>query len=638
MPPNKGKGKGKARADPPHETSPLLGSPSTSIRRQALEDEPRRPDGHRLRSALLTGLVVLFSLVLSATLFLILLAWSFKPSRSEIDALPRTAFRYDMPNRIEVLNVTDDGVHVNVSLRVGIDVDRALGVQGYASQEEQKAAEVNGERGLGAAWWENLRRWTAQKALDSMGKRSVRANITSPIYVFPHHLSSSPLLSVSLTSPLDIPLVAGVPPFPLGVKPDWLQPTWFTAIARPVASTGELWEYAQRVWAEGQARVVVGVSRVEAEVPGVEWWTKYTRQVKEDLVVAVQVPVPRLPGLPAPGRQLNLSSLVHLESYAFSNDDKSLYISAHATLPNFLPNINTTIPFGVPFTISLPAINSFSATESRMAEVVTAPVHILNNATHIRLSMAGEVTADLSDDNSSSPLSLFLQNFLHGLDNPIIVRGMSAVPTFAPPATIHPPRWLLSTLPSLSVPLVFPGPTPPPKIIQRVTIEHMRISEASGKMHASGTVVAEVELPSGMQHVDVDVIAVLPDVFVFDGPAPDDTTETEPGQEQDYPARAFGHIHPDMYLPSTTSPSTDPLHPHRLIVRAPLKDVPLDILPGRDTVLSDFVGKVVFKGGAEAGVKGKADVRVQVRGVGGRVALTALPVKGEFWVGRQRVA
>ncbi len=280
----------------------------------------------------------------------------------------------------------------------------------------------------------------------------------------------------------------------------------------------------------------------------------------------------------------------------------------------------------MPFSISL-------TPHDQMAEVITEPIHLGAIGSNIELRMSGEVTADLNETDSSnvtSSLSKFLQNFLHGQDNPIIVTGLDFLPSFAPPTAPHPPKWLFSTLPSLSLPLTFPGPRPPPKIIQSVTIERMRLSEAGGKMRASGTVVAEVELPPAMGGVMVDIVAVNPDVLVYNGPAPDDE------QEEDPPVGAFGRIHPQEFLPSTTMQSTDPLHPHRLIVRAPLTRVPLDVLPGRDGILSDFVSKVVFKGGAQAGIKGTASVRVRVVGVGGRVRLDDLPVRGELWVGRQR--
>lgn len=394
-----------------------------------------------------------------------------------------------------------------------------------------------------------------------------------------------------------------------------------------------------------------------------------------ELTADNRVAVPRLPNVPLPGRgkPLDLASLVQLKSYGF-NTTSALTISALASIPNILPGVNTTIPFSLPFSIWLPSTNDTA--ESKMAEVVTEPLRLGGNRTNLELAIHGVVEADLkSDDGNSdgddgdddgngdegrrprtpSALSHFLQNYLHGKSNPIIVRGLSTIPHFAHILNSSPPNWLLSTLPTLSLPLSFPGPQPPPKIIESVTIERMRIAESGGKMIASGVVIAEIELPKGMAGVKLDVRGVKPDILVFDGPPDtdsdgdgdeansdmykykldlDDIAITEDGET--YPPRAFGHIHPDSYLPATASPSPDPFHPHRLIVRSPFTDIPLDILPERDGVLRSFVAKVVFKGGAVAGIKGTAGVLVELGGIDGRVRLGGLPVQGEVWVGRQR--
>ena len=264
-----------------------------------------------------------------------------------------------------------------------------------------------------------------------------------------------------------------------------------------------------------------------------------------------------------------------------------------------------------------------------MAQVTTSPLD-LDSSKFLHLSLAGDIIANLTaqpSDERPSSLSLFLQRFLHGQDNPIIVTGLNTVPPHIP----APPPWLLSMLPTVSVPLSFPGPQPPPKVIKTVSIEHMRISERAGQIYASGTVVAKVELPETMQRVQLDVKGVSPDVLIYDGPAGDD-----PADPDDPPARAFGRINPDDFLNSTTAPSDDPLHPYAIIVSAPMVNVPLQILDGRDGVFRSFASKVVFKGGAEAGIKGTASVKVDLKGVEGRAKLSDLPVTGETWVGRQR--
>lgn len=277
-----------------------------------------------------------------------------------------------------------------------------------------------------------------------------------------------------------------------------------------------------------------------------------------------------------------------------------------------------------------------------MEEVITGPIQLVASRP-IELSLAGMIMSDLGRtpsvieaSNDSSPLSRFLQNYLHGLDNPIVAHGLPSIPTFAPASTPKPPSWLLDGLPTLSLPLTFPGPVPKPKIIQSVTIERMRIAESRGKIMASGLVIAAVELPRAMRSVHVDVRAVLPDVLIYDGLAEDDLMQLKDDDGDQYPAGAFGRIRPDEFLNSTTEKSDDPFHPYWLIVRAPLDDVPLEILPGRDALFRSFVGKVVFRGGALAGVKGIAGVKVELPGVDGQVKIDGLPVKGETWVGKRR--
>ncbi|WVW81642.1 hypothetical protein I302_103637 [Kwoniella bestiolae CBS 10118] len=654
MPRDKGKGKSKATDQPINpETAPLLGSGSPSRTYHTTEDNLIQPQRRtsRISSIFYTALIILFSLLLSCVLFVILLAGSYKPSPSELSTLPRTAFSYSPPDSISILNITDDGLLLNISLRCGIDADEAFGVKGrsFNTPEEKAGAEKRGERGLGSDWWEDIRRWTAHKFLSNLDKPSVSVHIPSLIEITSPQFKATPLLSVSVLDELEIPMIWDITsvPQPPDSQPDWIRPISFTALAKPLATTGELWEFVQRGWAEGAIRAKIDISRVIARPSEIAWWTKYAQVEKEDLVMDITTPIPRLPHLPDPGRPLNLSELVTLQHYSFdtSQSPQALTIQAVATVPNFAPDLNATLDFSLPFSIALPAVRGLMG-ESKMAEVITEPITIGGINKDIQLKISGVITADLSERSSSasdsvknrdkfiesSPLSLFLQNYLHGKDNPILVQGLSALPSFVPSTIIHPPSWLLDTLPSLSLSLTFPGPRPKPKIIQSVTIERMRISESQGKMKASGTVVAEIELPRDMRKVTVDVVEVLPDVYVFDGPSPPDDEDIP--DDGNFPPKAFGHIRPLEYLNSTTTVIDD----GRLIVRAPLNQVDLDILPGRDGVLSEFISKVVFKGGALAGVKGIASVGVKIMGVNGKVRLDNLPVRGEFWVGKQRMS
>ena len=280
MPP-KDKGKGKARAEPT-ERDPLL--PSSSRLPDVPDEAPPLRTG-RFRSVLLTALIVFASLFLSAILFIALLAYSFKPSERELEQLPKTAFAYAGPDNVQVLNVTDDGILVNVSVRCGIDVDSAMGISRLDPAAKAEAAE-RGDRGTGAEWWESLRRWSAYRALDQLPARAIQVNVSDPIFIFPKHFDSPPLLSLRIFDDLFIPLVADVDP-----KSAWLKPVSFLALAKPIATTGQLWEFVQHAWLDGEAKVVVGISHVEVKVPGGNaWWAKYAQGEKDDLVMGVQVP------------------------------------------------------------------------------------------------------------------------------------------------------------------------------------------------------------------------------------------------------------------------------------------------------------------------------------------------------------
>ncbi|KAL7420525.1 hypothetical protein Q5752_004475 [Cryptotrichosporon argae] len=635
----KSKGKRKAATPPadvdtaagPSESSPLL--PPITL-----------PAPARRTFAWSTVLIALGSTLLAAVLFIGLLAASYRPSESELASIQDTV-HYSLES-VHVPALTNDSITVNVTIRAGVDADAALGTQRLEGEARTQALE-HGWRGVGAVWWESLRRRVGRVVIRKVGAVNVR--IAEPVHIFDSHFGTVPLIRVDFLEPFDVPLVSGAPSSVDKGKADdaWLRPVVVQVAVRPVASIGELWAFTRRAWAQGEARVVVGIEKVEAGVLG------YKTEVT-DLSKRLSLAVPALPNLPHPGRPLSLNSLLTLDAYHLSTSNSALSIIANASVPNFIPRdliapphqdrrLRLGLPFQLPFSVSL------ANSTTPIAHVLTAPVTLRPESEHIALSVAG--TIDSSISSHSDLLSTFLQNYLHGLPNPVVIRGSAAArfpfPGPVPPYVVPPPpAWLLASLPSLAVPLEFPAHVPKPQVVKSVTIDNMRIGEKAGKMTASGTVVVVVELPDEMAGVDVDVGAVLPNVLVFDGPAPDDAGSDpgaglEPGEpdgpgEPAYPPRAFGRIRPDAYLSSTTSRSTDPAHPRALVVRAPLVDQELLVLSGRDAVLSDFVSKVVFKGGAQAGILGTADVKAGMGGIAGTVDIRRLPVRGEFWVGRQR--
>lgn len=295
-----------------------------------------------------------------------------------------------------------------------------------------------------------------------------------------------------------------------------------------------------------------------------------------------------------------------------------MQIAAAASLPN--PGVGE-VPYALPFSI---AVNG-----SEMAQVIARTSGVSSEA--INILIAGDVTALKGGD----ALETFLRRFLRGKDSPIVVKGLNHIPEgHNVPA---PPQWVLDTLPSVSLNLIFPGPKPKPEVVKSVTIENMHISELNGGVAASGTVVALIELPDGFRDVTVNVTAIKPDVFVFDGALEDSADDEEDAGRPDPenpPERAFGRIAPDFFLNSTTTASEE--FPGALEVRADFEDMPLQILENRQGVFRSFVGKIFLHGGATAGISGVADIRADL-GVGDPLDVAGLPVHGEFWVGRQKI-
>jgi hypothetical protein len=282
------------------------------------------------------------------------------------------------------------------------------------------------------------------------------------------------------------------------------------------------------------------------------------------------------------------------------------------------------------FGIYLPSSTEGNETRAglvKMADVVTMPIKLRGQDT-LRINIEGVVTSD-SDTTGGDDDAL--SGFLHN-------RGLPVFPSAASPDPAEgqhiPPEWLHRLLPNIHAVVAFPGPQPPPKLIESVTIEQMKISESSGKLRASGVVLVHARLPPDLTDIQVDINGVRPDILVFDGEAAPSGEPVDPAVPP-YPAKAFGRIHPDEYLIAMSE--LDPADPGVLIVRAPIHDVPIDILQGRDKVLSDFVGKIVFKGSAVAGIVGNAAVRLHVVGMNRPFEVDRLPVRGVVTVGRPRV-
>jgi hypothetical protein len=267
------KSKGKARSvspiAEPTERSPLLTrstADAESIRSLASSsssalytvDTPATGHAHR-RTRRFAILISIYSLFLGVAVFVVLFAVSFIPSQIEQDRL-HEAFIYHDP-KVDILNVAEDGVHISLTLRGGVDVDRALA--------------TDGRRGSG--WWESLRQSAVHGLLGVLPTQAVY--VTLPEVLVCARGGGLPLLNVSLPSDVVVPLT----------KKSELVEIEIEAVGNPVAPAGELWTWGQDTWANGTIDVVIGIREAQATIPGA-WWSKWAVVTQKDLIVPLAMP------------------------------------------------------------------------------------------------------------------------------------------------------------------------------------------------------------------------------------------------------------------------------------------------------------------------------------------------------------
>lgn len=304
--------------------------------------------------------------------------------------------------------------------------------------------------------------------------------------------------------------------------------------------------------------------------------------------------------------------MVKIKNYNVSTDD-GLRISAQADVPN--PGLSEAaikrFDFGVPFAVELEGVP------------VSDGVATLSGSSRSHLSVSVEGIGANMTGKAEKPLSRFLRRYMKGLSNNVTVQGQSKADP-ALPKTKPAPEYLAKSLPDITVNMSFPGPNPAPEIVKSISIEDMTIGQGEeGGMAASGTVVALLVLPKGLEGVKLNVTGVRPDVLIYDGT----TTPQEPYDPAHPPPRAFSRISTDYYLNATTAVAED-----GAVVKAPFKDLPLHVLDGRDSVFQGFIKKIILQRGALAGIDGVADAKARLPI--GDMEIEGLPVNGSLWIGR----
>lgn len=216
----------------------------------------QEPPRHERKSAFLVTLYsVLIGVIMFAALFIVALGISFLPNDTE-KAEMHEAFVYSDP-RVDIINVSESGIHLNLTLVGGIDMDRALSVDGKR----------------GSSWWQSTRRGAAHLLFSALPTQEVY--VTLPEVMVYAHGGGLPLLNVTLPGQVVIPLGHQAP---LAVE----------ALANPIAPAGQLWKWGQKTWESGTVDVVVCAPEAKASIPGA-WWSRWVKVDQQDLSIPLTV-------------------------------------------------------------------------------------------------------------------------------------------------------------------------------------------------------------------------------------------------------------------------------------------------------------------------------------------------------------
>ncbi|KAF8597548.1 hypothetical protein BDV93DRAFT_610320 [Ceratobasidium sp. AG-I] len=610
---------------PNTEQTPLLSGVSSqrdeASSSGACPPAPHKPIREPLLHKAITLAFVFLSLLLCLAVAIVLTAHSYASPLLQADPalLAQRALAFKGPSHVNVLNYTADGLWCEVAGEAAIDVALAMRLSGRFS--------------------DRLVGW----AVRQVGHVTVS---TSTITIY--SLNGAHLASVQLPEVV-LPLATSTPPSLVNMS--------IQALVKPARNNQDLVDFALKSWQRGFLEVRVDVSKVVV-VGGRKThshsWRNYVHVAKHDVSSVIKAAVPSIPGLPPtppnePRPIPDLASLVYLQSYHVLPPPPTLRLIGTATLPNLAPSIlRGAVALSLPFVVSLPPATSGHSLA--IARVETAPLAL--TVPNISLVISGHVLPLPSSSSSIAPVSRFASDFLAARASPILVTtdflrdlGMSE---------------------ELTVEAEFPAAAERPDLLRDVKISNMRISLHGEQILASAFVRAHIVPPSNLAALRVNATRVWPDLLVYDGPAPglwpldDPAAGSHSGIQYDegwsepspmplpnpLPPTAFARIRPDAWIIAHTEVNDDEggSKEEGVWVHAQVSDVPLVVLPGRDSELRGFIRKVLFNpGGARAGVAGIAGVAARVGGLvvgskeSGELEMFGLPLRGEAWVGKKNI-
>jgi hypothetical protein len=374
--------------------------------------------------------------------------------------------------------------------------------------------------------------------------------------------------------------------------------------------------------------------------------------------------------------------------------DHNLTIVALASIPNPFPESHLVIP-PLPYLVSLlaPSLSPLPIATGRVKpEVTTSNITLPIEGTILRIPSTS------TSPHATILLSHFLTLFLSGVSPPVristpLLPHLHLDTVF--PAPNPPPKVLRDvTIKRMMLTfgrdgeifasgvvwarLVMPNgisvPVNATDIWPDVLVFDGEVPEEDGSDLDQTTMTEDVMRPT-RNHIPIPTWLPnplphppLPPIPPINFPSHHGDDETAPPPLPDpIPERAFARIRPESWIAAQTTPDNSPDDGEEggwitintdggeeengwsATVTSTVRDVPLQVLPGREAQLRNFVSKVLLsKEGALAGVKGTSAVRAAVPGLlagkdgedgehGSRLELRGLPFEGVVRIGKKGV-
>ena len=343
--------------------------------------------------------------------------------------------------------------------------------------------------------------------------------------------------------------------------------------------------------------------------------------------------VPIRSGLFSFGRQTISQTLL------FANDDmpqlpayKIRKLNFHdAKLPDFqngmAADVSVELENEYPVDLTIPPLGFMILVDNcspmdpfiQLADATTPNLHIVPKQ-DVQLNASGIVRrlpqafTQACPGSQSSPMDLLLDNYIHGKDTTVYVRGSDA-------PSSDTPKWVTDIISDITVPLPLPGHALG-HLVKDFSLAHVHFGlpdpfaqpgtpEASPSI--SAVVKALITLPEEMNfELDVNRVRSIADVF--------------------YKGSKLGNLNLTQWQPanSTRLESTDDSAP-TLLVEAPIEKAPLTVTD--EDVLADVVQALLF-GGKSVYLSIKADVDVKLDTALGELAVRGIPATGSVPIKR----